>query len=388
MTAEEARELSDLIGDIYDAALDRDRWLGVLECTCRYVEGVTSVLISQDTAMSAQFHYSWGDDPEYTKSYNETYIKLNPALVPFIVHAQTDDVIALSDVMPYDEFLASRFYKEWARPQGYSDTVHATLNKTRTSYAAVAVARHERQGLVDDQARRRMRLLAPHFRRAVEVGKVLSLHKVEAAALADTLDGLATATFLVDADSCIVHANKQALAMLAEGKVVRTAARRLAAANPETDRALREVFAAAGAGDAAVGINGIAVPLITRDGDRHVAHVLPLTSGARKQAGTEYSAVAAVFVRKADLELTHPVNALAESYKLTPAELRVLMTIVQVGGVPEVALVLGVSVPRVKTQRRHVFEQTGTNRQADLVKLVVAYMSPLAGSSSCTVGGP
>jgi DNA-binding CsgD family transcriptional regulator len=179
-----------------------------------------------------------------------------------------------------------------------------------------------------------------------------------------------------------MHANKQADAMLAEGKVVRAAARRLAAANPEADRALRDVFAAAGAGDAAVGINGIAVPLITRDGDRHVAHVLPLTSGARKQAGTEYSAVAAAFVRKADLEFTHPVNALAESYKLTPAELRVLMTIVQVGGVPEVAPVLGVSVPTVKTQLRRVFEKTGTNRQADLVKLVAAYMSPLAGSSS------
>jgi hypothetical protein len=28
---------------------------------------------------------------------------------------------------------------------------------------------------------------------------------------------------------------------------------------------------------------------------------------------------------------------------------------------------------------RHVFEKTETNREADLVKLVAAYMSPLAG---------
>jgi DNA-binding CsgD family transcriptional regulator len=33
----------------------------------------------------------------------------------------------------------------------------------------------------------------------------------------------------------------------------------------------------------------------------------------------------------------------------------------------------------VRTHLRHVFEKTGTNRQADLVKLVAAYMSPLAG---------
>jgi hypothetical protein len=33
MTADEAKDLSDLIGDIYDAALDGDRLLGVLELT-------------------------------------------------------------------------------------------------------------------------------------------------------------------------------------------------------------------------------------------------------------------------------------------------------------------------------------------------------------------
>ena len=65
--------------------------------------------------------------------------------------------------------------------------------------------------------------------------------------------------------------------------------------------------------------------------------MLPLTSGARRKAGVAYSAVAAMFVRKVALELPHPLEALANAYKLTPAEMRVLMMIVQVGGVPEVA---------------------------------------------------
>ena len=38
-------------------------------------------------------------------------------------------------------------------------------------------------------------------------------------------------------------------------------------------------------GDAAIGTRGIALPLRGRDGSRHVAHVLPLTSGARRSAG-------------------------------------------------------------------------------------------------------
>jgi DNA-binding CsgD family transcriptional regulator len=54
------------------------------------------------------------------------------------------------------------------------------------------------------------------------------------------------------------------------------------------------------------------------------------------------------------------------------------MMIVQLGGVPEVAPVLGISETTVKTHLQHVFDKTGTRRQADLVKLVAGYMNPLA----------
>jgi DNA-binding CsgD family transcriptional regulator len=59
--------------------------------------------------------------------------------------------------------------------------------------------------------------------------------------------------------------------------------------------------------------------------------------------------------------------------------MRVLMMIVEVGGVPEVVATLGVSEPTVKTHLQHIFQKTGTSRQADLVKLVAGYMSPLRG---------
>jgi len=62
---------------------------------------------------------------------------------------------------------------------------------------------------------------------------------------------------------------------------------------------------------------------------------------------------------------------------LTPAELRVLFAIIEVGGVPEVAEVLGISESTVKTHLHHVFGKTGTTRQADLVKFVAGYSNAL-----------
>jgi hypothetical protein len=59
---------------------------------------------------------------------------------------------------------------------------------------------------------------------------------------------------------------------------------------------LLDIFTAAENGDTALGRRGVAVPLKARDDERYVAHVLPLTSGARRKAGISYGAVAAIFV--------------------------------------------------------------------------------------------
>ena len=144
----------------------------------------------------------------------------------------------------------------------------------------------------------------------------------------------------------------------------------------QADDALRNVFMAAGRNDLAVGGRGIAVSLSGRNNERFVAHVLPLTGGARRKASSEYSAVAAVFVRKAESDLRHPITIIADTYKLTPAEMRVLMVIVNFGGVPEAAQLLGISETTVKTHLQRVFQKTNTNRQAELVKLVAGFISP------------
>ena len=183
-------------------------------------------------------------------------------------------------------------------PQGWCDVLSANLDKSPTSRAVFSVARHARDGLVDDEMRRRMRLLVPHVRRSAMIGKLINLSRVEAAAMADTLDGLQAGMFLVDAAGRLVHANASGRAMLNDGNVLH-ANGRLVAPEIHADEVLSDVFVAAGHGDAALAEKGVAARLTARDGDQFVTHVLPLTSGTRRQAGVSYAAVAAVFVQKA-----------------------------------------------------------------------------------------
>jgi DNA-binding NarL/FixJ family response regulator len=72
-------------------------------------------------------------------------------------------------------------------------------------------------------------------------------------------------------------------------------------------------------------------------------------------------------------------EAIGKMFKLTPTELRVLLAIVEVGGVPEVAAALGVADTTVRSHVSRLFQKTGATRQADLVKLVAGYATPMAG---------
>ena len=184
--------------------------------------------------------------------------------------------------------------------------------------------------------------------------------------------------FLVAADGRIVHANAAGHGMLSAGAVLRSIYGRLVTCDRHVDQILHETFAAANHGDAEIGVKGIALSLSANNDERYVAHVLPLTSGVRRFAGMAYAATAAMFVRKAALESPLAPEIIARTYNLTPTELRVLLAIVEVGGIPEVATELGVANSTIKTHVGRLFEKTGVSRQADLVKLVAGFSTPLA----------
>jgi DNA-binding CsgD family transcriptional regulator len=373
-----SERLSALIGEIYDAALDPSLWIDVLGKTRTFIGGWAIALSWKDAVAKSggSFFQEGGQDPYYHQLYFEKYIKLDPfTTTQFVV--DIEEPKSFLEVMPYAELLQTRIYKEWAQPQGIVDALMCLIDKTATSVGFLVVFRNEQDGFVDDTTRDRARLVIPHIRRAVLIGNVIDLKKTEAASLADTLDGISAGLFLVDATGHIVHANVAGHMMLKKASVLHVENGRLVANDLQADQMLADTFATAGNGDAAVGIKGVAVPLIARDGERYVTHVLPLTSGARRQASTSYAAVAALFVHKAALDTPSPPEAIAKAYKLTPMELRVLLAIVEVGGVPEVAEALGIAETTVRTHLNQTYHKTGVNRQADLVKLVAGFSNPL-----------
>lgn len=374
---EETEQLSNLIGNIYDAVLEPTLWTGVVEKAGSFVGGSGASIFSQDAIRRVgNSYYSCGVDADYEQLYFNKYVRFDPLSAAYLT-LNVGEVTSSSLIVPPAEFFETRFYREWAQPQGWIDNVIAILERSPTSIGAFIVFRHEREGLADDNARRLLRLITPHLRRAALIGKVIDLKVVEAATFADMLDGLSASIFLVDAAGRIVHANAAGHGLLRIGHILRSAAGRLVARDVQVDQILHDAFKSAAHGDAAVGIQGVAVPLIAHDGERHVAHLLPLTSGKRRRTGIAITATTALFVHKAALETPSRPEAIAKAFKLTPTELRVLLALVEVGGGPDIAEALGIADGTVKTHLGHLFQKTGVKHQADLVKLVAGFSSPL-----------
>ncbi|MFY9759574.1 MAG: helix-turn-helix transcriptional regulator, partial [Xanthobacteraceae bacterium] len=170
----------------------------------------------------------------------------------------------------------------------------------------------------------------------------------------------------------------QAMDMLAQNDVFLNIDGRLHTKDAAADQMLRESLVSFAAGKAVAGM-GTVILSGRRDHRRYVAHVLPLTSGQRRSFGSALSAVAAIFVQKVTLDVSTVPELIARAHRLTPAELAVLLAIIEVGGVPDVANILGLSQTTIKTHLRSIFKKTGTRRQADLVKFIAQFANPVAG---------
>jgi DNA-binding CsgD family transcriptional regulator len=380
MDNENPEALSALIGAIYDAALDADVWPDALGKSAKYLSGVGALLFTKDaTTRSFALHHADARlDPGFVKLYAEKYSKIDPSTNAHYF-ADMGEPVSMIDFGPIDEFRTTRIYREWAQPQGLVDFLTVSIDKNATTVAMYGLFRHERQGLVDDDTRRRTRLIAPHIRRAVLIGRAIDLKAAQAASFADAFDRLSSAMLFIDTTGRIVHANAAAHKMLTDGNVLRAApGARITSNDPNLGEALRKIFEDAGKGDSALGIQGIAFPIIARDGENYVGHVLPLTSGARTKTGSAFAAAAVLLVQKAELATPAAPEVLAKTFKLTPTELRILLAVTEFGGVAEIADSFGISETTVKFHLKSLFDKTGVRRQTELVKLLAGFTTPLA----------
>jgi hypothetical protein len=163
MATSESADLSNIIADIYDAAIDPILWHQALASICAFVGGSSAALLWHDSAsVSSQALHIFNDDPHYTKLYFEKYLPMN-RMFPAATFMEEGLVHTSGDILPQEELEKTRFYKEWIEPQGIVDAVAANLEKGVMRSSMINIRMDATYGPADDECRRRLGLLCRIF---------------------------------------------------------------------------------------------------------------------------------------------------------------------------------------------------------------------------------
>jgi DNA-binding CsgD family transcriptional regulator/PAS domain-containing protein len=362
-------QLSRLIGDVYDCALEPERWQDAVHGIGEFMQCPTVALAITDLATRTLSRlYDSGWHPDFFKSY-ERLGHLNPVFFEARMRP-VGDVIALCDVVKDEDFVQSRFYRECLQPFRQRDGIGVLGLRSGKRIAFIATTRTDDCPRFAGADIDRLRLLAPHISRTLKISDALEMSTVRSSMLEATLDQLNAGVVLLGRDGRIVHMNCAAERHIRAGTAVRICGNRLA----PVDKQAAADFTAVVSGTRRPGCDlppsNASIALPETEGDGLIANVLSLEQGHRQDVTAPFAASAAVFLQNVRSSGAIPGVAFAKLYGLTAGELRVVMALAPGLGVREASEMLGISEATVKSHLQRVFSKTDTSRQAELIQLL------------------
>lgn len=372
--------LSELVAAIYDCALDPGKWPVAMEAIRKELNGELA-------SMSLQALPSFELIVNVTTNLAPPFVAImrragSDFAEPWggeqvLLTVSLDEPAVLSRVNPsFDPATErSRYYHEFAKPQGLIDILGVGLARDAHGFGSLAFGRHERWGRFTDREVEIARLLVPHLQRAATINRLLDRARAERDSFAGIVDALATPVVLVGIGMEVVHANTAAKRMLDEGGVFRNADGILQAVAPGVSQAILAAIAAAPQSGVKLGRKGLGIPVRTAEGAFGSVYVLPL---GHRLAGHHPGAVAGVFLTTIQAGFVPPADLAAALFDLTPSEARVFDQLATGRSLKEVAARLGVATSTAKTHMLRLHDKMGVSKRGELMRIAAALAMPIA----------
>ncbi len=186
------------------------------------------------------------------------------------------------------------------------------------------------------------------------------------------------AVLLVDTDNRLLFANRAAEELLQAGQVLRLRSGIVEAVCRSENRALHDAVATCLrlAGSSREQSGDHALPIILGRGPAALSGCVAALPADLCGIGRE-TAVASLFLVDPQDRHRPSTAQLQACFGLTPAEAALALEILAGDGLQACARRLGISQTTARTHLGHVFEKTGTRRQAELVRLLLGACLPL-----------
>lgn len=359
-----------LVDRLYDAASGIVGWNAALDALVEAFCASVGAFGIVGPHVAGRILHSGIGDPELVARYLERHAGRNE-LARRTAALPAGSVITDADVMPKAEFLRTAFFTECLRPAG----LYALMNcraacRPDGLVANICLFRTEAQGDFTAADVARYRRLAPHLVRAAAIEIRVTEAEGERHALAEALERVPGAAFVVDKSAVVLRANAAGRVLLAARDGLRADTvdgGALRATQPTETALLRRLV-----GSAAETLHGTATGehlCLPREAGRPplVVTILPLGAHRGTAAGLPPAAAVLVLATSPELRLTPPpAGLLRDAFGLTRAEAEVAAHAALGQDVATIAVALGITQGTTRLHLHRVFEKTGVHRQAEL----------------------
>lgn len=364
--------LHHLIDLVYQAALDPERWPAVLHGLIAALGSTHASLFIHDfdtqfvqaDATGTMFRTVGFEDWAVAR-YAEHYSALN-VWAANEERLSSGTVVTSSMLYPDDKLTGTEFYGDWLRPQDLFYSLGGIVERRGAQASKLSVLRARDQGAFDDTETAFLHRLYPHIRRACELNHRIARAEADGAIgrLAQRVAPLCL--FALSAAGELLHANVQGEAWLRDSGILSVRQRRLIAAEPQHQSALRAALRRTVRDGVPVHVNlgdsmnpGRCLTLMRMPpGERFAMH------GIRAELlGLLGDSV---------LRPLASNEQLAELFGLSPAEARLARALAEGESLDSLSQTRQVSRNTLRTQLQSALGKTGTDSQRALIRLMLA----------------
>lgn len=355
-----------IISAIYDAALDDELWHKAVARVATALGGTGSSIAVQDRFTHELQAIAFGSQLTMLQAYNPYWASICPTWPPtYSVPVGTLMIDRL--FIGRRAIEESEFYNDFLRPLDVNSAMAIKILHEPQSAGVLMVTRDHSQPEFEAEDGALLKLLVPHMEKALRIRQRLTGQPRLAM---EALDRLNDGVVVLDAHARILVANTSARHRLASGDGLLSCSDGIRTLSNDQTQTLRGMI-----GQAATRTfdrRDVAGDLIAirRPAKRPLSVlVAPIRNDGH---ALQVSGCAAILfiVDPEEAPLTLPQHLIA-LYGLTRMEAKVAVALLESESLVTVAEKLGIGHATVKTHLQSAFSKTNTQRQAELVRLIL-----------------
>lgn len=366
----DAAEASGILDAVYDSAVFPERWPQALDRLGQAFDCRCVALIDRNLRTSNARVATSGVDASSQREFLDVWSARD--LVRLRTRSWQPGAIELDrQIVPRSELLASDYYNGFMKPRDMHAVMRLTLAHRNRFLTIISLVRPRSADEFDAAAIERCRVLMPHLQRASMIRSQAQDAGAMLGGLSDVADRSVTAVLLLERDGLVKFANKAARAMAAAADAFLLRGDKFEILDRIHDASFQRLVAGAtGALQGFEAPRGGVMRLPRRSGKgSYTATVAPVK---REASWVGHEPMALVLVADPDVTPIPPREMLAQLFSFTAAETRVAERLLMGDSPEQAAAFLKVKTSTVRWHLASMYRKTGTNRQAELVRLLLS----------------